>query len=171
MYFWLKIFHILAMTIWFAGLFFLPRLFVARHGKEIDADPTYWSPVTNMLFFRIMTPAALVTITLGGILIAWNPAGAWLVLKLVVVAGAVLLHLYFGLLLYELGHDRDHHGPTFYRVIGWVPLVMLLLIAGLTGAKPSTLGDLPPPPSGPVDAEELVPGLEDGVPPLELPES
>ncbi|VXB40165.1 conserved membrane hypothetical protein [Luteimonas sp. 9C] len=162
MYFWLKVLHILAMTVWFTGLFFLPRLFVARHRREIDADPAYWNPVTNTLFFRIMTPAALVTITLGGILIAWNPSGAWLVLKLVVVAFAVLLHLYMGLLLYELGHDRCRHGPTFFRVIGWIPLVLLLLIAGLTGAKPQTLGDLPAPPSRNVDVEDVVPGLEDG---------
>lgn len=159
MYFWLKVLHILAMTVWFTGLFFLPRLFVARHRREIDSDPEYWNPVTNTLFFRIMTPAALVTITLGGILIAWNPSGAWLVLKLVVVAGAVLLHLYMGLLLYELGHGRCRHGPTFFRIIGWVPLVLLLLIAGLTGAKPQTLGDLPAPPSRNVDVEDVVPGL------------
>ncbi|KLI98759.1 hypothetical protein WQ56_14525 [Luteimonas sp. FCS-9] len=134
------------MTVWFSGLFFLPRLFVARQRREIDADPGFWNPVTNTLFFRIMTPAALVTIVAGGVLIAFGPTGAWLVLKLVVVAAAVLLHLYFGLLLYELGQDRDHHGPTFYRAIGWVPLLLLLLIAALTGAKPLTLGDLPPPP-------------------------
>lgn len=161
MYFWLKVLHILAMTVWFTGLFFLPRLFVARHRREMDADPEFWNPVTNTLFFRIMTPAALVTITAGGILIAWNPSGAWLVLKLVVVALAVLLHLYYGLLLYELGHDRCTHGATFFRVIGWVPLVLLLAIAALTGAKPQTLGDLPAPPSRPVDAEDLVPGLGD----------
>ena len=173
MYFWLKVVHILAMTVWFSGLFFLPRLFVARHRREIDADPTYWNPVTNTLFFRLMTPAALITITAGGLLIAWNPAGAWLVLKLVVVAAAVLLHLYFGLLLYELGHDRDHHGPTFYRVIGWVPLLLLLLIAAVTGGKPLTLGNLPAPPSGVPEVEERVPGLEEGgeLPPLELPGS
>ncbi|MBB3342357.1 CopD family protein [Luteimonas sp. RC10] len=146
MYFWLKVLHILAMTVWFSGLFFLPRLFVARHRREIDAEPAFWNPVTNTLFFRVMTPAALVTIVAGGVLIAFGPSGAWLVLKLVVVAAAVLLHLYFGLLLYELGQDRDHHGPTFYRAIGWVPLVLLLSIAALTGAKPRTIGDLPPPP-------------------------
>jgi protoporphyrinogen IX oxidase len=160
-YFWLKVLHILAMTVWFTGLFFLPRLFVARHRREIDSDSAYWNPVANTLFFRIMTPAALLTITLGGILIAWNPSGAWLVLKLVVVAAAVLLHLYMGLLLYELGHGRCRHGPTFFRVIGWIPLVLLLLIAGLTGAKPQTLGDLPAPPSRAVDTTDVVPGLED----------
>ncbi|MEN4902647.1 CopD family protein [Luteimonas sp. TWI1416] len=152
MYFWLKVLHILAMTVWFSGLFFLPRLFVARHRREIDADPAFWNPVTNTLFFRVMTPAALVTIVVGGVLIAFGPSGAWLVLKLVVVAAAVLLHLYFGLLLYELGQDRDHHGPMFYRAIGWVPLVLLLSIAALTGAKPRTVGDLPPPPQAPASS-------------------
>ncbi|MEN5117636.1 CopD family protein [Luteimonas sp. TWI662] len=152
MYFWLKVLHILAMTVWFSGLFFLPRLFVARHRREIDADPAFWNPVTNTLFFRVMTPAALVTVVVGGVLIAFGPSGAWLVLKLVVVAAAVLLHLYFGLLLYELGQDRDHHGPMFYRAIGWVPLVLLLSIAALTGAKPRTVGDLPPPPQAPASS-------------------
>ncbi len=161
MYFWLKVLHILAMTIWFAGLFFLPRLFVARHRRELDSDDEYWNPVTNTLFFWIMTPAAIVTILAGMVLIAWNPYGAWLVIKLVVVALAVLMHLYFGLLLYELGQDRDRHGPFFYRLVGWVPLVFLLGIAALTGAKPSTVGDLPPPPSQRADSDELVPGLED----------
>lgn len=166
MYFWLKVLHILAMTIWFSGLFFLPRLFVVRNRDLADADPAFWNPVTNTLFFRVMTPAALVTITAGGILIAYNPTGAWLVLKLVVVAFAVLLHLYFGLLLYQLGQDDSRrHGPTFYRIVGWVPLVLLLVIAAITGAKPQTLGDLPAPPSRAVDVEELVPGLDENTPP------
>nr|WP_255682208.1 CopD family protein [Luteimonas sp. BDR2-5] len=162
-YFWLKVLHIAAMTIWFSGLFFLPRLFVARHRREIDAEDGYWNPVTNTLFFWIMSPAAIVTILAGMALIAWNPNGAWLVLKLLVVAVAVLMHLYFGLLLYELGQARDHHGPLFYRAIGWVPLVLLLGIAALTGAKPASIGDLPPPPSHVTD-DEALPGLENAPP-------
>ena len=98
-------------------------------------------------------PAAIATITLGRVLIAWRPDGAWLVLKLVVVAVAVLFHLYFGLLLYQLGKGNDRHGAWFFRVLGWVPLVLLLVIAAITGAKPRTIGDLPPPPMHEVNRE------------------
>ena len=146
MYFWLKIVHVSAMVLWFAGLFFLPRLFVARHRGERDAAAGYFNATANTLYFRMATPAALVAVASGMALIAFGPSGAWLVIKLVVVAGAVFLHLYMGVVLYELGHGRDRHGPVFYRTLGWLPLLLLLGIAALTGAKPRTVGDLPPPP-------------------------
>lgn len=152
MYLWLKILHISAMAVWFTGLFFLPRLFVARHRGEVDADARFFNPVANTLYFRLMTPAALITTVLGIVLIAFNPSGAWLVLKLALVAAAVLLHIYFGLLLYELGQGNDRHGTAFYRIVGWVPLVLLLAIAGVTSGKPGTVGTLPEPPDGAIQA-------------------
>lgn len=146
MYFWLKVLHITAMAVWFAGLFLLPRLFVERSGDGDDARPAYFNAVANTLFFRMATPAAVLTILFGMMLIAYGPTGAWLVMKLVIVAIAVLVHLYVGLQLYELGQGRERHGATFYRLLGWVPLLLLLAAAALTGAKPDTAGDLPPPP-------------------------
>lgn len=146
MYFWLKVLHISAMAVWFTGLFFLPRLFVAHHRDEIDADRAYLNPAANLLFFRIATPAALVTTIAGMILMAWNPDGAWLVMKLAVVAIAVFIHLYLGMSLYQLGQGKVRHGPWLYRALGWTPLILILAIAALTGAKPNTAGELPPPP-------------------------
>ena len=109
MYFWLKILHVSAMVLWFAGLFFLPRLFVARHRGERDAAAGYFNATANTLYFRMATPAALVAVATGMALIAFGPRGAWLVMKLVIVAGAVFLHLYMGVALYELGQGRDRH--------------------------------------------------------------
>lgn len=146
MYFWLKILHVSAMVLWFAGLFFLPRLFVARHRGQRDAAAGYFNATVNTLYFRMATPAALVAVASGMLLIAYGPSGAWLVMKLVIVAGAVFLHLYMGLVLYELGQGRDRHGALFYGLLGCTPLALLLAIAALTGAKPQTVGDLPPPP-------------------------
>ncbi len=59
---------------------------------------------------------------------------------------AVLMHLYLGVILYQLGQGKSRHGPWFYRTLGWVPFVLIIAIAGLTGAKPDTAGELPPPP-------------------------
>lgn len=146
MEFWLKVVHIAAMAVWFTGLFLLPRLLLARCTGERDGEDDTFNHLANTLFFRVMTPAAVITVLAGMGLIAWGPEGAWLVMKLVVVALAVLLHLYFGLLMYELGHGRMRHGPLFHRIVGWAPLVLLLTIAALTGAKPRTVGDLPAPP-------------------------
>src|SRR5690606_15035895 len=95
-YFWLKILHVSAMVLWFAGLFFLPRLFAARHRGGRAASVEYFNAVANALFFRLATPAALLAVLSGMLLIAFGPSGAWLVMKLVVVTAAVLLHLYLG---------------------------------------------------------------------------
>lgn len=146
MYFWLKLLHIGAVLVWFCGLFFLPRLFAARQRGGRDGDPAYFNPVANLLFFRIATPAGILAIALGMLLIAFIPFGAWLAAKLVVVMAAVLLHLYFGVHLYKLGQGEERHGAGFYRVAGWIPLLLLLALAALTGAKPRTFGDLPAPP-------------------------
>ena len=147
MYFWLKLLHIAAMTVWFGGLCFLPHLFAARARGGRDGRAAFFNPVANMLFFRLMTPAALITVVLGTVLMAYGPRGAWLVMKLVVVAVAVLVHLYLGVKLYELGEGRQRHGPRFYRLLGWVPVALLLAVAALTGAKPERAGRLPPPPT------------------------
>jgi protoporphyrinogen IX oxidase len=145
MYFWMKVAHIAAMAVWFTGLFFLPRLFVARHRHERDARAGFFNPVANRLFFRIATPAGVIAVALGMGLMPWVAPSAWLVAKLGVVTLAVLLHLYLGLHLYALGHGHDKHSAGFYRVLGWVPLLLLLAAAALTGAKPRTAGDWPAP--------------------------
>lgn len=163
MHFWLKFFHIVAMTVWFAGLFFLPRLFVAHRRREPDSDPDYFLPVAKTLFFWLMGPAAVVTIGLGMVLIAWAQPGAWLVMKLAVVAIAVLLHLYLGVVLYDMGRDRDRHGPGFHRLLAAIPLVLLLALAALTGAKPATAPPLPAPPG--VAADQAPGGLRSAVVP------
>jgi len=144
-YFWLKFLHIAMVGTWFLGLFFLPRLFMAYRRGVADADRAYYNRLTNVIFFYISTPAAVLAILLGMALMLFIAPAGWLVLKLAVVSIAVLLHVYFGLLLYEMSKGGRSHGPVFFGIIGWVPLVLLLAIAGLTAAKPAGLPLLPAP--------------------------
>lgn len=141
------------MTVWFTGLFFLPRLFVARHRDERDAEMKYFVPIAGALYFRVMSPAGLVTIALGMGLIGYGPSGAWLLMKLLIVVLAVAIHVYLGVVMFELEHGRDRHGVAFYRALGAAPLVILLGIAALTGAKPRTLPPLPAPPTAVAPAQ------------------
>lgn len=143
----LKILHISAMAVWFTGLFLLPRLLAARHAPIPDAEPAYFNPVANTLYFRVMTPAGVTTIVLGMLLLPYAELGAWLVAKLVLVLIAVFVHLQLGVHLYQIGQGEDRQGPWFYRVICWAPLLLVLAMAALTGAKPATVANLPAPPA------------------------
>ncbi|MEX0900129.1 MAG: CopD family protein [Gammaproteobacteria bacterium] len=132
MYFWLKFFHIAAVATWFAGLVFLPRVFIG--GATSNAS------LGRLLYKGVMTPAAAVAVTLGMTLIlVYGFEGAWLPMKLVLVATVVLLHAYLGFVLHRLEEGDRRHGPFTYRVLTWVPLALFLAIAALTAAKPVDL--------------------------------
>lgn len=141
MYFWLKFFHITLLTVWFSGLFFLPRLFITRAREGGSADHIRLHAIGKTLYFGITTPAGVLTVILGILLIGYGFRGPWLPAKLALVALVVLLHVYYGHLLVQLGKGRAPHGAFFYRVLNWTPLVLFLGIAALAAAKP---GALPP---------------------------
>lgn len=145
MYLWLKIFHIAAMSVWFTGLFLLPRLLVARSAGQGDGDAEFFGPMARTLYFGILTPAGVATVAIGIGLIGYGPYGGWLAIKLAVVAIAVLIHLYLGVLVQESLQQRSRHGVGFLRLLGWTPLLLLAAIAAITAGKPEIA--VPPPPS------------------------
>lgn len=139
MYFWLKFFHIAAMAVWFTGLFFLPRLFIARVRDKDNSSHAYLNRVGKTVYFGIMTPAGALAVLLGVVLIGYGFEGAWLPAKLALVSLVVLLHVYFGQLLLDLSHGHTRHGAFFFGVLGWLPLPLFLGIAALVAVKPGTL--------------------------------
>lgn len=158
MYFWLKILHIAAMAVWFSGLVLLPRLLRSRAGSGVTTETGHWSDVdpaqpafelrvARLLYFGVMSPAGVVTIALGLVLIPFAQPGAWLVLKLAVVAAAVMVHLYLGMGVQRLGQGQSPGAFWLHRLAGWAPLLLLIALAGLTGGKPITVPPLPPPPA------------------------
>ncbi|MFC4728637.1 CopD family protein [Coralloluteibacterium thermophilus] len=140
MYFWLKVIHITALSIWFTGLFFLPRVFIAKIKRQAGPDELEkLNAMGKTLYFHLMTPAAVATVLAGTALIAYGFQGAWFPVKLTLVAMLVMTHIYFGQLLLDLTRGRTRHSIWLFRALSWWPLVLLLSIATLTGAKPHSL--------------------------------
>ena len=137
LYLWLKALHIIAMVCWFAGLFYLPRLFVYHAMTEDEAGKTRFKLMERKLFFGIMTPGAVLTIAFG--LWLWRGygfSGGWLHAKITLVAVLVLYHLYCGKLLLDFKHDRNRHSHHYYRWLNELPVLILIAVVILVVVKP-----------------------------------
>ena len=137
---WLKAFHIVFMVTWFAGLFYLPRLFVyhAMAGDD-KAGSERFKLMERKLYFGIMTPGAVLTVLSGAWLWLGYGAGAgsgWLHAKLVLVLVLAAYHVLCGKYLFDFRCDRNRHGHVFYRWLNEVPTVLLIGIVVLAVARP-----------------------------------
>ena len=135
-----KSLHIIFMVTWFAGLFYLPRLFV-YHSLATPDDRIgieRFKTMERKLYRGIMTPAAALTIAFGlWLWLGYGITGGWLYAKLALVALLIAFHLYLGLLLRDFAHDRNRHGHVFYRWLNEIPaLPILVAIVFLVVMKP-----------------------------------
>lgn len=134
---WIKAWHIIFMVTWFAGLFYLPRLFVYHAMSEDGVSRERFKVMERKLFYGIMTPGAILTIAFGAWLwLGYGITGGWLMAKLVLVAGLVIYHLYCGKLLTDFKHDRNTHSHVYYRWFNEVPVIALIAIILLVELKP-----------------------------------
>ncbi len=138
---WFKALHIIFMVTWFAGLFYLPRLFVyhAMSSDQISIDR--FKIMERKLFFGIMTPGGVLTILFGlGILWSggWDAykSSGWLHIKLLLVALLVVYHVYCGKLVADFKNDRNQRSHVFYRWFNEVPVLGLVVIVLLASLKP-----------------------------------
>lgn len=134
---WLKAFHIVFMAAWFAGLFYLPRLFVyhAMSGDRIGCER--FKVMERKLYFGIMTPGALLTVASGVWLwLASGAGGGWLQVKLLLVAALAVYHVACGKYLRDFKFDRNRRSHVFFRWFNEAPVVFLIAIAVLTVVKP-----------------------------------
>ena len=133
-----KTLHIVFMVAWFAGLFYLPRLFV-YHALATDAVGIERFKVMERRLYRgIMTPSAALTVAFGAWLwLGFGITGGWLHAKLVLVALLLVHHVWLGTLLRNFAADRNAHSDRFYRWINEIPaLPLLVAIVYLVVAKP-----------------------------------
>jgi len=134
---WIKSFHIIFMVTWFAGLFYLPRLFVYHAMSEDRPSIDRFKIMERKLFFGIMTPGALLTLLSGAWLwLGYGFNGGWLVAKLALVAVLVAYHVYCGKLMFDFKRDRNRHGHVFYRWLNELPVVLLVAIVLLVELQP-----------------------------------
>jgi protoporphyrinogen IX oxidase len=134
----LKALHIVFMVTWFAGLFYLPRLFV-YHALATDREGIErFKVMERKLYFGIMTPGAVLTVVLGVWLwLGWGYSGAWLYAKLALVALLVAYHAWCGKLLRDFSAGRNVHSHVWYRWFNELPALLLVAIVLLAVLKPS----------------------------------
>ncbi|MGH8751794.1 MAG: protoporphyrinogen oxidase HemJ [Burkholderiales bacterium] len=133
---WIKAFHIVAVVAWFAGLFYLPRLFVYHAAARDAISLERFVVMERKLYFYIMTPAAVLALGFGFWLLGYGFSGAWLNLKLGLVIMLILFHIFCGKLLIDIKNDAHSHSQKFYRWINEIPTVLLIAIVILAVVKP-----------------------------------
>lgn len=133
---WIKSLHIIFVIAWFAGLFYLPRLFV-YHSHSDDAVSHERFLLMERKLLGLMAVAATGSIVFGVWLwLGYGFGGGWLHAKLVLVAGLVAFHLYCIRLWRAFRAGRNRHGHVFYRWINELPALLLIGIVILVVVKP-----------------------------------
>jgi protoporphyrinogen IX oxidase len=135
---WVKALHVVFVVTWFAGLFYLPRLFV-YHATTRDAPGLARFVVMERRLFFIMSIGALLAMLLGLAMIVAAPgylAMGWLRAKLLLVAVLVGYHFWCYRLMRQLREGAQPHTPRWYRLFNEVPGLLLLAIVILAVVKP-----------------------------------
>jgi protoporphyrinogen IX oxidase len=137
---WIKALHIVFMVTWFAGLFYLPRLFVyhAMTGDEATRNQLH---IMERKLYRFITPLMWLTLGFGIWLIAlygwsWFIASHWLQAKLVLVVVLMIYHFYCGKLVNDFHQGRNVRSHVFFRWFNEIPVLFLFAIVILAVGKP-----------------------------------
>ena len=137
---WVKAFHIIFMVTWFAGLFYLPRLFVYHAEAKDDASNQRFKIMERKLYYGIATPGAIITIALGFWLTYLMGSAMysafWLQAKLALVALLIIYHIYCGKLLINFKHDKNKHSHVWYRWFNELPVLILIAVILLVEIQP-----------------------------------
>jgi protoporphyrinogen IX oxidase len=135
---WLKAFHVIAVITWFAGLFYLPRLFV-YHADARDAISIERFKIMERRLFALMTIGAAAAVVLGTAMLAVSPAYLdlqWLRIKLALVALVILYHAHCYQLMRDFAQDRNARSARWFRAFNEVPSLLLIAIVLLAVVKP-----------------------------------
>ncbi len=135
---WLKSFHLIFVISWFAGLFYLPRIFVnlAMVPEGSAAERERLLLMAGKLY-RFVTPIGLLAIVFGlWLWFGYGFSGGWLHLKTALVALLVVYHLYCGRLLAAFAAGENTKSHVWFRFFNEIPVLVLIVIVLLAVLKP-----------------------------------
>lgn len=134
---WVKWLHIVFMVTWFAGLFYLPRLFVYHALSQDTLSSERFKVMERKLFWGIMTPGAVLTLFFGlWLWLGWGFSGGWLHAKLALALVLVGYHAWCGKLLQDLRRDRNRRSHVWLRWFNEFPVIVLFAVVYLAVFKP-----------------------------------
>ena len=138
---WYKALHMIFMVTWFAGLFYLPRLFVYHAMSDDATSNERFKVMERKLYFGIMTPGLILTLLFGTLMLtdyAWAAFGqsSWLHIKLTLIGLLCIYHVYCGKWLLDFKHNRNNHSHVYFRWMNEVPVLFLVGIIILATVKP-----------------------------------
>ena len=137
---WVKALHLIFMVAWFAGLFYLPRLFVNHAMAEEEAVKTRLGVMESKLY-RFITPWMVLTLIFGTWLLfdyAWMAYAhmLWLKIKLLLIAILVIYHFYCGKIIRDLASNTNHRSHVWFRWFNEFPVLILFAVVILASVKP-----------------------------------
>jgi putative membrane protein len=133
----LKATHIIFMVTWFAGLFYLPRLFVYHAMSDDTTSLERFKVMERKLFYGIMTPGGLITLITGiWLWFGWGFVGAWIHIKVALVFVLVIYHVWCGVILVQFKNDTNKKSHVWFRWFNEFPVVILVAIVFLVVLKP-----------------------------------
>ena len=133
---WVKAFHIIFVVSWFAGLFYLPRIFV-NHAMATEPAEIARLKLMEAKLYRFVTPIAWLALGFGlWLWLGYGFSGGWLHAKLALVLVLIAYHYYCGVLVKQFAADRNTRSHIFYRWFNEVPVLILAAIVILVTVKP-----------------------------------
>jgi putative membrane protein len=135
---WLKAMHIIAVVTWFAGLLYLPRLFV-YHADTTDSIGTQRFEIMERRLFMIMTIGGLASVAFGAAMLVASPIYlhmGWLRAKLPLVLLVILYHCYCYVLMRNFAGHRNRRSAKWLRAFNELPALLLMAIVILAVVKP-----------------------------------
>ncbi|OFE13796.1 TIGR00701 family protein [Pseudohongiella acticola] len=137
---WIQAFHIIAVITWFAGIFYLPRLFVYHAMSDDQISKDRFVIMERKLYWGISTPSAVFTVLFGGLLVSSAPefylSQGWFHAKLTLVALVIVYHISCGWFLVRFRENRNTHSHVFFRYFNEAPVLALIAIVILVVVKP-----------------------------------